>query len=346
MDNNLLFAVITVAAGLVCASLAYGIIRWMKKRAAETPSKLDDIILLAVGTPAVIAIIAVSVYIALTRFSLVPVTFGGFSTGQMINAVFVVLGAWIASVFFSNLIRTYGAMLADRTETDLTRLMPTLLVVIRYLIWFVAFLLILEVFAIDITPLLAGAGIAGIALALAAQDILSNFLGGAIIAIDKPFRIGDRVKIDTFLGDIVAIGGRSTRIRTTDNKIVTIPNSTVTKGVVINYAQPDPSFRVTIPFSVAYGSDMDRVTEILLDIAREAAEETSWVMTDPAPSVYFREFGESSLNGQLLVWAYTYDKEWDIQDWINRQISRRFKEEKIEIPFRQVEVRMRQGGDE
>jgi len=341
MDSGIFYAAITVAAGLVLAGIAYVIIRWLKKRAAATPTPLDDIILMAVGTPVVVAIIALSVYFALTRFDIVPATMAGISTGQVIDAVFILLGAWIASVFFHNLIRTYGSGIADKTDEDINRLIPILLVTVRYLIWFVAFLLILAVFRIDITVFLAGAGIAGIALALAAQDLLGNFLGSAIIAIDKPFRIGDRVKIGTFFGDVVALGGRSTRLRTMDNQIVTIPNSTVTSGVVINYSQPDASLKVRIPFSVAYTSDMDRVTEVLLGIAREAAEKTSWVLADPAPSVYFLTLGESSLNGQLLLWTRNYDNEWDVQDWVNRQIIRRFKEEKIEIPFRQVDIRMR-----
>jgi small-conductance mechanosensitive channel len=270
---------------------------------------------------------------------------GGFSTSQVINAVFILLWAWIASVFFQNLIRTYGAVIAEKTETDLNRLIPVLLVTARYLIWFVVFLLLLANFNIDITALLAAAGIAGVALALAAQDILSNFLGGAIIAIDKPFRMGDRVRIDTFFGDVVALGPRSTRIKTMDSQIVTIPNATITSGVIINYSMPDPTLKIRIPFSVAYGSDMEKVTEILLAIAREAAEKTPWVNTDPAPSVYFREFGQSGLNGQLLLWTTNYDYEWDVQDWVNRRIARRFREEQIEMPFRQVDIWMRSKKD-
>jgi small-conductance mechanosensitive channel len=345
MDPGILYAAITIAAGLVLAGVAYGIIRWLKKRAEKTETQLDDIILMAVGTPLVIAIIALSFYFALTRFDIIPESMGGFSTSQVINAVFILLWAWIASVFFQNLIRTYGVVIAEKTETDLNRLIPILLVTIRYLIWFVVFLLLLANFNIDITALLAAAGIAGIALALAAQDILSNFMGGAIIAIDKPFRIGDRIRIDTFFGDVVALGPRSTRIRTLDNKMVTIPNATVTKGVVINYAMPNNTLKIRIPFSVAYGSDMERVTEILLEIAREAAEKTSWVITDPAPCVYFREFGESGLNGQLTLWANNYDYEWEVQDWVNRRIARRFREEQIEMPFRQVDIWMRSKKD-
>ena len=345
MDPGFLYAAITVAAGLVLAGLAHVVIRWLKKKAEATESPLDDIILMAIGTPLVVAIIALSVYIALTRFAIVPASMGWLITGQMINAVFILFGAWISSVVSYNLIRTYGTLVAEKTKTDLDdRLIPILEIAARYLIWFVAFLLILSNFQIDITPLLAGAGIGALALALAAQEILSNFLGGAIIAVDKPFRIGDRVKIDTFFGDVMSIGLRSTRIKTLDNQVVTVPNSTVTSSVVINYAMPDLKMKVRIPFSVAYGSDMDRVQAILLAIAREAAEKTSWVLTDPAPSVYFLEFGESALTGQLILWTNNYDYVWDVQDWVNRHIARRFADEKIEIPYRQVDIRMRNTG--
>jgi small-conductance mechanosensitive channel len=345
MAPGFLYAAMTVAAGLVLAGVAHVVIQWLKKRAEATESPLDDIILMAIGTPLVVAIIALSVYVALTRFDIVPESMGWLITDQMINAVFILLGAWITSVFSYNLIRTYGTLVAEKTETDLDeRLIPILEIAARYLIWFVAFLLILSTFRIDITPLLAGAGIGALALALAAQEILSNFLGGAIIAVDKPFRIGDRIRIDTFFGDVMSIGLRSTRIKTLDSQIVTVPNAKVTSSVVINYAMPDLKMKVRIPFSVAYGSDMDRVKEILIAIAREAAEKTSWVLTDPAPSVYFLEFGESALTGQLILWTNNYDYSWDVQDWVNTHIARRFADEKIEIPFRQVDIRMRNPG--
>lgn len=78
-----------------------------------------------------------------------------------------------------------------------------------------------------------------------------------------------------------------------------------------------------------------------MEIAGEAAERTSWVLTDPAPSVYFLEFGESSLNGQLILWTGNYDNVWDVQDFINSRIDYRFKNDGIEIPFRQVDLRVR-----
>ncbi|HPX72644.1 MAG: Small-conductance mechanosensitive channel MscMJ [Euryarchaeota archaeon ADurb.BinA087] len=342
MDSEIFFAVLTLIFGGIAAGAAYFLLPWLKRKASTTASEFDDILLTAIEKPLIITILAWSVYIALTHFGILPETIAGFSVDQFVHAFFILIGAWIVSSFSYDLLRTYGAAIAEKTGTDIDdRLFAMLEIIAKYLIWFAALLLLLDNFNIDITPLLAGAGIAGIAIALAAQDILSNFFGGAIITMDKPFRIGDRIMFENHFGDIISIGPRSTRLKTLDNQIVTIPNSRLTSNIVINYAQPDFKMKVRIPFSVAYGSDMSRVKEILMEIAGEAAERTSWVLTDPAPSVYFLEFGESSLNGQLILWTGNYDNVWDVQDFINSRIDYRFKNDGIEIPFRQVDLRVR-----
>lgn len=342
MLGNIIYAAITIALGFAIAGIAWGIIWWLKKKAEQTTTHLDDIILKAVGTPLVIWIVLLSIYIALTQYDLIPSTLGRFSTSQIINAVFILLAAWAVSAFLSNLIKTYGTLLSERTEADLDRIIQILLIIVKYVIWFVVFLILLHIFEIDITALLAAAGIAGIAVALAAQDIIGNFFAGIVIATDKPFRLGDRVRIDTFFGDVVSLGARSTRIRTMDSQIVTIPNSKVTSNVVTNFSMPDTTLKVRILFSVAYGTDMDRVTEILLAIARDAGEKIPWVLSEPAPAVFLREFGESALNGQLTLWINDFSKQWETEDWINREIIRRFREQGIEIPFRQIDIRMRE----
>jgi MscS family membrane protein len=342
MDAGILYAGLTIVSGLVLAGIAYVVLRWLKKKASETESPLDDILLAALGKPLIFTILAGSIYIALTHFGLLPDTIAGFTVEQYVNAFFIIVGGWIVASFSHNLLRTYGSVVAEKTETDFDdRLLPMLEIVTKYLIWFVVALLILANFNINITPLLAGAGIAGIALALAAQDIIGNFFSGAVIAMDKPFKIGDRIKFDAFFGDIVSIGPRSTRLKTLDNQTVTIPNSKITSNVIVNFAQPDNKMKVRVPFSVAYGTDIQHVKNILLDIAREATDKTPWVIPDPAPSVYFLEFGESSLNGQLLLWTNNYDNSWDVQDYVNSRIVEQFHTEGIEIPFRQVDIRIR-----
>ncbi|HSA37889.1 MAG TPA: mechanosensitive ion channel [Methanoregula sp.] len=342
MEMNILYAAITIIAGFTLAVIAYLVIGWLTKRAEQTETRLDDIILAAVSKPIVVIIIALSIYSAIILFDVLPSSLGWFETDKVVSAFFIIINAWVASVFSYNVFHIYGGMLAQKTDTDLNkRLFPMLEVIVKYVIWFIAIMLVLTEFQVDITPLLAGAGIAGIALALAAQDIIGNFFGGAIIAIDKPFKMGDRIKIDSFIGDVVQVGPRSTRIKTSESMIITIPNKKVAESIVINYAMPDLKLKVSIPFSVAYGSGMKNVRKILLEIALEAAEKTPWVIDDPAPSVYFLEFGESSLNGQLLLWISDYNKTWEVKDWVIGRIEERFAEEGIEIPYRQIDVRLR-----
>jgi MscS family membrane protein len=202
-------------------------------------------------------------------------------------------------------------------------------------------LLILSILNIDITPFLAAAGIVGLAVALAAQDLISNFFGGAMIAVDKPFTLHDRIQIDQYIGDIIHVGPRSTRMKTLDNQIITIPNAKVVDSFIVNYAMPDTRIKVRIPIGVAYGSDVEKVKSLLLDIARDAAETYPYILTDPKPDVYFLEFGESSLHFQLIVWCNDFGLSWESKDAINTRIAERFAEEEIEIPFPQMDVHIR-----
>ena len=193
----------------------------------------------------------------------------------------------------------------------------------------------------DITPFLAGAGIAGLAIALAAQDIISNFFGGAIITVDKPFKVGDRIRVDQYIGDVINVGPRSTRLKTLDYQIVTIPNNKITTNIIVNYAEPDQKLRITLPVSVAYGSDPKKVKEILLDIAQNTIKNTEYLLEEPAPKAFFLEFQDSSLKFILYVWARKYNLPDEVKDAINTQIAERFAAEGIEIPFPQMEVRLK-----
>jgi len=342
MDVRYILAIATILAGILIAGIAHFVMKWLRKKAEKTRTRLDDIFLRSTGKPVIVLVLVTSVVIALTSFEVVPSAFGWVTSHPAIYSVYILIGAWIASVLLYNIISTYGRWLARRTDPDFNeRFIPLLEMAAKYLVWFVAFLLILRVFQVDITPFLAGAGIAGLAVALAAQDILGNFLSGAIITLDKPFRVGDRIKYEDLLGDVTSVGARSTRIRTMDNQIVTIPNSKITGNVITNYAMPDVRQKVRVPVSVACDSDIRKVKEILLAIGREAAEKTPWVLADPAPEAYFLEFGESGLTMQLILWAKHYDASWSVQDWVNLRIDERFREERIEIPFRQIDVRMR-----
>ncbi len=234
---NYVYAAVIIIFGILIALIARAIVHWLKTKASETETNWDDIIIAAIGTPVQVAIIAISLYIALKYSGIVPENLQWILDPRYVTAFYIIMGAWIISSFLHDIISIYGRSFAEKSEGDWDdRLMELLELVIKYVVWFAAILLVLATFEIDITPFLAGAGIAGLAVALAAQDIISNFFGGAMITVDKPFKVGDRIKVDNYYGDVISIGPRSTRLKTLDYQIVTIPNNKITTNVIINYS--------------------------------------------------------------------------------------------------------------
>jgi MscS family membrane protein len=195
--------------------------------------------------------------------------------------------------------------------------------------------LLLSMWKINITPLLASAGIAGVAVALAAKETLSNFFGGVTVLLDQPYKVGDYIVLDSGeRGEVVDIGLRSTRILTRDDVQISIPNGIITNTKVINESAPEPRFRVRIKVGVAYGSDVDQVEEILLGVARNNPH----LSTDPEPRVRFRDFGDSSLDFELLCWAHQPQDKGIIIHELNREIYKSFGRAGIVIPFPQRDV--------
>ncbi len=194
---------------------------------------------------------------------------------------------------------------------------------------------VLSIWKINVTPLLASAGIAGVAIAIAAKDTLSNFFGGISIFMDRPYKIGDYVVLDGGeRGEVVAIGVRSTRMKTRDDVMITIPNAIIANSKIINESAPIPNFRVRISIGVAYGSDIDVVEQTLLDIAGANAN----ILSDPGPRVRFREFGDSALHFELLCWAREPALRGLVVHQINREIYKKFGEMGITIPFPQRDL--------
>ena len=130
-------------------------------------------------------------------------------------------------------------------------------------------------------------------------------------------------------------------MKTIDNQIVTIPNNKITTSFIMNYAMPDPMVKFTIPVSAAYGSDVEKVKKILLNVAEDAVRQTEYFVTDPKPRVFFVEFGASDLKFIIHVYARAYNIPDEVKDAINCRVNRRFLEEGIEIPFQQIDVHMR-----
>jgi small-conductance mechanosensitive channel len=193
-----------------------------------------------------------------------------------------------------------------------------------------ALIVIFKHFNYDIFSLVTALGIGSLAIGMAAKDTLAHMISGFTLMLDRPFRIGDRIQLTGGqIGDVLAIGLRSTRIKTLDNQQLVIPNSDLCNTILTNQAFPDRRAKGRINVGVAYGSDVDQVKQVLVAAALEVEE----VLRDPLPESFFISFGDSALNMSLFFWVDNYADLIAINDRINSLIIRRFRDNNITIPF-------------
>ena len=241
-------------------------------------------------------------------------------------------------------------LLADsRDKVDIieARTLPMFDITTKVIIVAVTGYLALLVWGIDPTAWLASAGVIGIAVGFAARDTLANLFSGIFIVVDSPYKIGDYVVLDTGeRGEVTHVGLRSTRLLTRDDVEVTIPNAIIANAKIINESGgPWEKYRIRIPVGVAYGSDVDRVSEVLEEAARSHPD----IIDYPAPRVRMRAFGASSLDFELLGWVDKPVHRGRVTDSLLKSIYKRFQAEEITIPFPQTDVylhRMGQGDDD
>jgi MscS family membrane protein len=186
--------------------------------------------------------------------------------------------------------------------------------------------------------LITGLGIGGLAVALAGREALSNVIGTIMIILDRPFKLGDYIVLgEGERGEVAEVGLRSTRIRTRDDILISIPNSVIANAKMINESAPVSMSRIRIKVGVAYDSELETVEQILLSIA----EQNKAVVPDPAPRIRFRSFGDSALELELLCWIHLPAGKGRTIHQLNWAIKEEFQKQGIEIPFPQREIRIR-----
>ena len=213
------------------------------------------------------------------------------------------------------------------------------------LIFVTAGILTLDVLGVNIMPFIAGAGVAGIAIGFAAKDTLSNVIAGILLILDRPFEVGDRIEVwsapanSATWGDVLHIGLRATKIRTTDNIVIIIPNNEIMMRDIINYTTHTQEIRVRIPIGIAYDSDVKKAKEIITEIALEL----DWVMREPPPKIVVKSFGDSSVNLEARVWISRPRKRMDTISHITDRVKEDFQKGGIEIPYPKRDVYVRKG---
>ncbi len=334
-----LIPIIILGISILIASILNLILKILIKKAEKTGTKIDDIILHALAKPLYVLIIVGGLYYAIHHtpylVDLIDKYDAGFKYRRFILTIF---GTWVVATLAKRFIREYGYEWAKRTPGGLDdRLIALADMSVMYIIWLIGIMIALSAVNIEITPIITGMGIAGLAIALAAQNVLSNVFGGVTITLDQIYKVGDRVEFGGVYGDVYDIKPRYTKVKTLNNTIITIPNSKVVNEMITNYAVPDTTVRVKIPIGIAYGTDPGKVDKILLDIA----DKSPLVLKEPKPLVRFIEYAASSQNFEILVWIRHYDDRHAAVDYILRGIFSRFKEEGMEIPFNQLDVHIK-----
>ena len=263
-----------------------------------------------------------------------------------------VWGVWIVLIFIpvsnfvGQLLRVFESRIMARTDTALDETaLPMVNRFVRVLVIAVGVLLAMPTVGLQITPLLAGAGVMGLALSLAAKDTLSNLIAGVLLIMDRPFQVGDRIELwnapneTGTWGDVIEIGIRATKIRNPDNLVVVVPNNEIMQRDIINYTMSGDDIRLRIPFSVAYEADIERAKVLLI----QAALEVEGVKPEPAPIVIVRGFGPSEVNLQLRVWILEARNRRRIADEITGIALAAFARAGVEIPYPKRELYIRHG---
>ena len=240
----------------------------------------------------------------------------------------VTLTRTVSHVLKSKLLSASGL---NRSVQDTTAL------IFNYALIFLGTIVVLQVWGLDLSSLTVFASVLGVGIGLGLQGIAKEFVSGLVLIFERPIQVGDFVEVDGLMGTVERISVRSTEIRTLDQVSVILPNSRFLDSEVINWSHSSPISRLKIPVSVAYGSHLELVKKVLIETAKNHQE----VLSMPSPQVFFTEFGNSSLNFNLLVWISKPYKQFQIKSDLYFKIDSKFREEGIEIPFPQRDLHLR-----
>lgn len=313
---------------------------------SRTNSLLDDRLVDATARPARAAVLTIGLTLSLGALgrSIPSLTDGGAYAVQFAGllkvsvAVVILAVTGLVNALMKAAVDWWLHEMAPETEAAWDKeLLPLVRRLLSMLIYFIGVSIVLETFNVSITALITTAGVASLAIALAAQDTLSNMLGGLVILVDRPFKMGDVIELsDGKSGEVVEIGLRSTRIKLFDGNALVVPNKDMASQRVINYALPNQKAAVRQTIGVSYETDLNQARQVLLAVLQAHPE----VLDDPAPSVAFTKFGESTLDLFFSCWVSSYRDRFRVTDELNMQIWKAFREQGIEVAYPQRDVHL------
>jgi small-conductance mechanosensitive channel len=324
---------------LLFVLLGYLVGTWLTHRllprlVRRTETVLDDRLLQASGGE-----LRWLVVVSILRFSTNRLNFINADIKTLLTDAYFLLILILSILIVWRLIRLAAEQAQDRADKagyrkEAESLLTLLVWVLRLVLVIFAASFALDHFGVNITGFAVLLSIIGLALSLAARDILTDIISGAMILIDHPYRIGDRIDlpgIDSW-GDVVDIGMRSTKVLTLDNRMVIVPNSQVGKGQIVNYSYPDPSYYATTHVRVAYENDVDHVGQLLVDAVRQV----EGVQKERGIDALLLEFTEDHMVFEVGWWIASYIDLFYVRNRVNRAMMHALKDAGIVLPYRRT----------
>ena len=341
----LLYALGVIVASIALAFLANFILgqllNLLVKRHDSPLRSIEIRVIGALRVPAILVIILFGVRLALISLSHASTQSLGFVSNldDLGNIAWLIAVAALVCYAVSRLIRAimrwYSARVPHETRTALnTAIWPILIRISSIFVFALGALVVLDILGIPITPLLAGLGIGGLAIALAVSPTIASFIAGTYVVAEGHISEGDYVEIDAErAGFVTSIGWRSTVLRSRFNNLIVVPNNLITESIVTNYTTPTPSVTGMVICGVSYDSDLRAVERICLEVASEVIAESDDANKEFEPLVRFFEFADSNINFRVIFQGVDRVATFAMQHEIIMRLHARFKEEGIEINY-------------
>ena len=324
--------VIAIAIGVMVAAKA---LYWLFKTVigaavAKTKTKLDDVLLDKAEEPIIALVVIAGIYFGITRLTLDG---AAVLVDQATYIAIALITTWLAWRLSDVVVKFWLKPLTAKTKSHIDdQLVPIADKILKLIILAFALYMVLSHFNYNVTALIAGLGVGGIAIALATKDYLENIIGGLTIFTDKPFKIGDLIEVNGTKGFIKEVGIRTTRMLTYDNTLVVMPNSHMVTNKIVNISEPNRTIGISMTLGLTYDTSLAKI-EKGKEIIKKAVKSTKGIDKDYEPIVFFTEFGDSALKLWFKYKIADYNSKLSITDEINSKIKQGFEKAKIEMAY-------------
>jgi len=330
------FAVIIILVAVFVAKVVNFLVRrYSHHLTKRTESNIDDIVIDAIQKPIFVGIVLGGVVFAINYITLIAGYMAEIS--MAFSIIFTLYGLWFAVRIANAVITWYSTDVASKTKTEADdQFLPIIKKVVMAVFGFIALLMVLGQFGIEITTLVAALGLGGLAIALALQPTLANFFSGTYLVVDRPVRIGDFIELESGeKGTVKDIGWRSTKIQVFGGNLLIIPNSKLADAKITNYFYPAKPFMFMVDVGVGYDEDLDRVEKVTLQVAKEALKKGGFTHE---PTVRFKEFGDSNINFSVYFKVPEYKDKFLLRHEFIKALKKRYDKEGIEIAWPTTKV--------